>query len=89
MNILDNKLNYIADVFWNTDNKNNLDKLLEDILTPQEIETLYERFQIIKLLRKWLSQREIAENLGISTTTVNRWARILKYGSWVLNDLKL
>lgn len=89
MNILDNKLNYIADIFWNTDNKNNLDILLKDILTPQEIETLYERFQIIKLLRKWLSQREIAEKLGISTTTVNRWARILKYGSWVLNDLKL
>jgi len=86
---LQDKLNYIVDIFWQIESKEDLRGFLEDILTPAEIETLYERLQIIKLLRQWLSQRQIAQQLNTSTATVNRWARVFKYGSWVLNKLKL
>lgn len=51
---------------------------LHDIATPQEIETLAQRFQIAKLL--WttnLSYVEIANKTGASTTTVTRVARFL------------
>lgn len=51
---------------------------LYDIATPQEIETLTQRFQIAKLL--WttsLSYIEIANKVGTSTTTVTRVARFL------------
>ena len=89
MKTLQDKLNYIVDIFWQIELKEDLRGFLEDILTPAEIETLYERLQIIKLLRQWLSQRQIAQQLNTSTATVNRWARVLKYGSWVLNKLKL
>jgi len=89
MKTLQNKVNYITDIFWQLEDKNDLEKLLSDILTPAEIETLYERLQVVKLLKEWFSQREIAEKVKVSTTTVNRWSRVLKYGNGILNDLKL
>ena len=89
MKTLTEKLNYIVDIFWQIKSKENLKKFLEDILTPAEIETLYERLQIIKYLKQWLSQREVAEKLETSTATVNRWARVLKYGSGILDKLNL
>ena len=89
MKTLTEKLNYIVDIFWQIETKDDLKNFLEDILTPAEIETLYERLQIVKLLKQWLSQREVAERLNTSTATVNRWARVLKYGSWVFNKLNL
>ena len=83
------KLDYISKIISQIDNEKQMKKLLQDILTPQEIELIYERLQIVKDLKKWLSQRQIAEKLNVSTTTVSRWARVLKYGTGILNDLDL
>lgn len=55
--------------------------LLEDLLTPGEIEALSERWQIVKRLRAGATQREVAAELGVSVTTVSRGARQLKYGT--------
>lgn len=57
-----------------------LDGFLEDILSPQEIETIDERIKIMHALAEWKTQREIAEELELSITTVSRWSRILQYG---------
>jgi len=89
MKTLTDKLNYIIDIFWQINTKNDLKNFLEDIFTPSELEILYERLQIIKFLKQSLSQREIAQLLQTSTTTVNRGARTLKYGSWVFENIKL
>ena len=55
--------------------------LLQDIMTPQEIVETGERIQIIKHLKDKLTQRKVAETMGISVTTVNRGARVLKFGT--------
>ena len=89
MKTLQKKLQFLTDIFWQIEDKKDLEKLFTDILSPQEIETLYERFQLIKLLREWYSQREIAEKLWISTTTVNRGSRVLKYGTGILDELDI
>lgn len=60
--------------------KKNLDGFLEDILSPQEIETLDERIKIMHALVAGKTQREIAEELELSITTVSRGSRILQYG---------
>ena len=60
--------------------KDNLDGFLEDILSPQEIETIDERIKVMHALVAGNTQREIAEELGISITTVSRGSRILQYG---------
>ena len=57
------------------------DQLMQDLFTPQEINTLAERWQLIQLLAKGTPQREIAEKLHISISTVTRGSRALQYGS--------
>ena len=60
--------------------KDNLDGFLEDMMTPQEIEALDERIIIMHALAAGKTQREIAEELELSITTVSRGSRILQYG---------
>lgn len=55
--------------------------LLDDLLTPQELDSLAERWQEIQLLAKGVTQREVAEKLGISISKVTRGSRALQYGS--------
>lgn len=57
------------------------DVLLQDLFTPQEIEALAERWQLIQLLSKGVPQREIAQTLNVSISTVTRGSRALQYGS--------
>lgn len=57
-----------------------LDGFMEDILSPQEIETIDERIKIMHALVAGKTQRAIAEELELSITTVSRGSRILQYG---------
>lgn len=54
--------------------------LLVDILTPQELESLAERWQLIQELAKGTPQRDIAEKLGISISKITRGSRMLQFG---------
>lgn len=60
--------------------KDDLDGFIEDMMTPQEIEALDERIKIMHALAAGKTQREIAEELELSITTVSRGSRILQYG---------
>ena len=55
--------------------------LLKDILTPQELESVAERWQEIQLLAKGMTQREVSKKLGISISKVTRGSRMLQYGT--------
>lgn len=55
--------------------------LIDDLLTPQEVASLAERWQLIQELHKGTPQREIAENLGLSISKITRGSRMLQYGS--------
>lgn len=55
--------------------------LLEDLLTPQELDQLTERWQLVQLLAAGTPQREIAKKLGVSIATVTRGSRMLQHGS--------
>ncbi|HLD07545.1 MAG TPA: Trp family transcriptional regulator [Candidatus Peribacterales bacterium] len=55
--------------------------LLKDILTPQELDSIAERWQLIQELAKGRPQREVAEGLGISISKITRGSRMLQYGS--------
>lgn len=56
------------------------DKLLHDLLTPKERESLAERWQIVRLLAEGMPQREIAERLGVSISKITRGSRVLQEG---------
>lgn len=69
--------NIIAELKRHADD---LDGFLEDMMTPQEIEALDERIKIMHALAAGKTQREIAEELELSITTVSRGSRIMQYG---------
>lgn len=54
---------------------------LEDMLTPQELESLVLRVQIVKQLMKGRPHRDIAKSLGISVSKVTRGSRAIQYGT--------
>ena len=73
-------LETLAETLWKIDNKEDFTLFLEDLCTPSEVVELGDRIAIFKLVLEGKTQREIAEELGISVTTVSRGARVIKYG---------
>lgn len=63
---------------------NDMIEVIDDIMTPQEIVEMSERIDLLRQLHQGKTQREIATDIGISVTTVNRGARILQYGTGVV-----
>ncbi len=55
--------------------------LLQDLLTPQELDSLAERWQEVQALAKGEAQRSIAKRLGISISKITRGSRVLKNGN--------
>ena len=80
---LEKKLKKLA-TFLASVKKKDLEAVLEDLLTPREISDLAERIDILTMLDEGMPQREIAKELGISITTVNRGSRVLKWGTGVI-----
>lgn len=79
----------MTDLLWQIKDKDYLFNFLEDLLTEKELKDITERVQIFRLLNQWKTQRDIAEELGISVTTVNRGAKVLKNKNSAFNDLKI
>lgn len=55
--------------------------LLDDLLTPKEIRTLTERWELVQALAAGMTQREISKKLNISISKVTRGSRALRHGS--------
>jgi len=54
-------------------------RVMKDLMTPQEIRVLEERWRIAQMLEAGeKSYREIAAETGVSVTTIGRVARFLK-----------
>ncbi len=54
---------------------------LQDLCTPAELESLADRWEVAQLIDAGENYRDIAEKTGISTTTITRVGRSLKYGT--------
>jgi TrpR family transcriptional regulator, trp operon repressor len=54
--------------------------LLQDILTPQELASIAERWQLVRALDAGLPQRDIAKKLKISISKITRGSHMLQYG---------
>lgn len=78
--LLPESLELLTDVLWWIESKKEMSGVLEDLLTPSELVEVAERINILAAVKQWKTQREIADELWISVTTVSRGARVLKYG---------
>lgn len=57
-----------------------LQRFFDDLLTPAEVDSLGERWQVVKRLAAGESQRAVRDAVGVSVSTVSRGSRQLKYG---------
>jgi len=64
-----------------------LEKLLEEMLTPSEIDALVLRWELLKMLNDGIPQREISKALGVSLCKITRGSRELKKEDSVIKEI--
>ena len=55
-------------------------RFLEDVLTVQELKSITQRLEVAVMLRRKVTNQEIAHQTGASTATISRVNRSLNYG---------
>ncbi len=82
MKVQKKKTTKLIQAFLQLKNEKQAGAFFEDIFTPQEIEALIERWEIVQMLLETdLPQREVAKKVGCSVTLVSRASRMLQYGT--------
>ncbi|MCF7844608.1 MAG: trp operon repressor [Kiritimatiellales bacterium] len=80
MSIPSNHLKDLYELFASVENKSEAEKLLKDILTPQELASVAERWQLVQKLSADEPQRKISKDLNVSISKITRGSRMLKFG---------
>ena len=73
-------LNKLISVLLEMKTQEQMFDLLRGILTLNEFNELARRLEIVKLLKKGVSQHQIAKKLKVGVATVTRGSRELKMG---------
>ena len=74
------KLDQLIDLLLSIKNREEMEDFLLGILTPKELEEIPTRLQIVKMLRRGISQHEIAQKLGVGIATVTRGSKEIQLG---------
>lgn len=61
-------------------NVSECEKFFRDLCTLNELSTMVERWEVVKLIHQGVPYREISERTGASTTTITRVAQWLAHG---------
>jgi len=87
------KLKKLAKALLSIKEEKDMQNFLRDSCSLEELEELSSRWEVVLLLDKGVSYREIAKKTGVSTTTVTRIAHWLNHGEGgykaVLKSFKL
>ncbi len=75
--------NELIDELIKIRNKKVMRNFLEGLFTPQELEEIPTRVQIVKMLKKKVPQLKIAEKLGVGIATVTRGSMEVKKGRFI------
>lgn len=73
-------LHELCDLFTRLKKRTDALTFLKDILTPRELASVVERWQIIKRLARHKPHREISKELKVSIDKVTRGAKALRRG---------
>jgi len=80
------EIDEIAKVFCEIDDVEVMKDFFDEIFTPAERRDFALRWELMKLLRKGIPQRQIASKLGISLCKITRGAKIVKNQNSVTNQ---
>lgn len=75
---MDTNYEDLIKIFASTTDVQDMQRLLEEMLTPNEIKDLLLRWNLMKDLYRGLPQRGIAASYGISLCKITRGSKILK-----------
>ena len=75
-------------VLGETENKNEFNKILFDLLTPAERIMLIKRIAIIYLLMKEIHYQTVCEVLKVSNTTVSKYKLLMERSEGIVPALK-
>jgi TrpR-related protein YerC/YecD len=78
--IAERDMNLLCDAILIMETKNEVKRILTDLLTPKELQNMVDRIKIAKRIHSGIPYRTIAKNLDCSTTTVTRVASSLNHG---------
>ena len=76
----------LSDVLCDIRDSDQIQRFLEEILTPAERRDLSLRWQLMKMLKQGIPQRKIAKELHISLCKITRGAKILKQDHSISKD---
>ena len=76
----ENTLRDLTEIFRLPQSREEMEQLLDGLLTPQEMEEFVKRWQLLLRLMDKHPQRRISKELGVSLGTISRGSRLLKYG---------
>lgn len=71
----------LCEAFASLGDPDDVDRFLDDLCTPAEIEAMADRWRVAVLLVEGLSYRDIRDRTGVSVTTVGRVARCKEMGA--------
>lgn len=71
-------LSQLVDELTEIDDNKEMEEFLKALLTPQELEDIPKRLEIVRLLKEGLPQREIIQRLGVGIATVTRGSTAMK-----------
>ena len=80
-------LRELARIVESARNEEELETLLEGLLTPSETEEVMFRWQLMSRLIRGETQRDISRDLGVSLGKIARGSRLLKYELPEFRDL--
>ncbi len=69
------KIDEIASVLAETEDKNLIAAFLKSLLTETEASEISSRWELVKLMNDGMSQRKIAEKLGLSLCKITRGSK--------------
>lgn len=73
-------VNKLVNVLLKINNQDAMLDSLKGLLTLNELEEIARRLQIVVLLKRGLSQREVAEKLKVGIATVTRGSKEIQQG---------
>ncbi len=77
---IDTKLNFLVNTLLSIKTDKEMQEFLKGIFTPQELEEIPTRLQIVKKLKQGIPQHQIAKELNVGVATVTRGSKEIKKG---------
>lgn len=74
------QLDELINLLLKINSKKEMEDFLLGILTPKELQEIPTRLCIVKMLKKGIRQRLVAEKLGVGIATVTRGAKEIQLG---------